>query len=359
MGLLAGCGAVGDMDPYSAGQSASEPDASAEPDAVISSDGWVPFESGDGPLFDPDSGCAHTSLESERVPLDMMFMVDTSGSMKDTKLSALKAGLVGFAQDDQSKDYGVAAQHFPIGGFTETCDPAAYAATAVPWALLPAPALVTWINSLEAAGYTPSVPALQGAVNACKARMASTPDRKCAVVFVTDGEPEGNCTPVSISAEGPLGEIAADARAHGIPVFAIGFPGISAVGQQILMTIAKKGGTRLAIGIKEGSIDEDFAKALSEVRGEALGCEYQMPTTDAGTVNPELVHVGYTPGNSTQQQTIPRKRTAEDCDSSGGWVYDDNDNPTKLIMCPATCETMQEDTKGKIAISLGCEPNLR
>ncbi len=311
---------------------------------------------GDGEL-DPDSSCAATTLQAERIPLDMYFMVDTSGSMAGPKLELLKSGLTSFLQDGQSSGLGAAGQQFPIGGENETCDPGAYGTPAVDWAILPDDALAGWIDGLTAEGLTPSLPALEGAVDACKARMASQPGRKCSVLFVSDGQPEGKCQDASLSARGPLGDIAADASAHDIPVFAVSFYGISPDGQQILITIAKEGGTQVPFAIKEGSVEQDFVDALADARGTALGCEYQMPTSEEGTVNPNLVKVAYTPGGATEAQSIPRRMTPEECDASGGWYYDDNDAPTKLVMCPVTCDAMRSDSNGKVDILLGCSSN--
>lgn len=348
-GFLA-CSASGDPDDFGS----STGGTSGGEDGGLIDTGYT----GDGEI-DPDSSCATTTLQAERIPLDMYFMVDTSGSMDGPKLALLKSGLTSFLGASDSADLGVAGQRFPIGGLNETCEPSDYAAPAVPWAILPDGALAGWIDGLSAEGYTPSVPALQGAVDACKARMGAEPGRKCAVVFVSDGEPEGNCPPASISAEGPLGDIAADAYANDIPVFAVSFYGISSVGQKILITIAQEGGTQVPFAIKEGSVEDDFVEALAEARGTALGCEYVMPTTDEGTVNPNLVRVAYTPGGATEDQTIPRKTTEGECGGSGGWFYDDNDAPTKLVMCPATCDVMRSDSTGKVDILLGCSSNQR
>ncbi len=348
---LTACSALGDDGSYgNAGNAGSS-----------GSGGGSLFDSGltgDGEI-DPDSSCATTTLQAERIPLDMYFMVDTSGSMDGPKLALLKSGLSSFLQAPDSAALGVTGQRFPIGGLNETCESTAYGTPAVPWAILPDSQLSGWISSLTAEGYTPSVPALRGAVDACKSRMVAEPGRKCAVVFVSDGEPEGNCPPASISAKQPLGEIAAEAFEQGIPVFAVSFYGISSVGQTILIAIAQEGGTQVPFAIKEGSVQQDFVDALAEARGTALGCEYQMPTTDAGVVNPNLVKVGYTPGAGGESQTVPRKDSLAACGSQAGWAYDNNDNPTKLVMCPSTCDVMRADAKGKVEILLGCSSSQR
>lgn len=316
---------------------------------------------GDGQI-NADTSCADLTLQAEAVPLDMYFMLDVSGSMSGTNISALRDGLSNFFQDPQSAGLGAAAQMFPIAKYSdpydETCDQNAYAKPAVPWGVLPNPSLVGWVQSLTPNGYTPSIPALTGAVQACHDRTTVMPTHKCAVVFVTDGRPEGNCPPTNLAAEAPLGVVAENAFNAGIPVFAIGFPGLDTIGQSVLNTIAVKGGTGTPVIIQGGNVGQAFIDALEDIRGTALGCEYQMPTAEAGTVNPNLVKVTYKPGGATEAEEVSRMDSAADC-VGDGWYYDDNASPSKLIMCPSTCEKMQNDEGGEVQILLGCTDNQR
>jgi hypothetical protein len=39
-----------------------------------------------------------------------------------------------------------------------------------------------------------------------------------------------------------------------------------------------------------------------------------------------------------------------------GWHYDDPKNPTKIILCQSTCDSVQQKS-GKIDIVLGCDTN--
>ena len=317
---------------------------------------------GDGEI-DPDSACAATTLVSEDVPLDMYFMLDTSGSMAyDGKMAGLLVGIFQFLGDPASAGLGAAAQRFPIPVDTdpedERCNAADYATPELPWGTLPYPALRDWVLTLKSGGFTPTLPALQGAVDACRARLVDEPGHNCVVVVVTDGKPEGQCEPTDAAAEAPLGALAAAARADGISVFAIGFPGLPPLGQSVLETIASSGGTGGPILIQGGDVGQEFIDALSTIRGKSLGCEYQMPTTDVGVVDPDLVKVQYTSG-SAAPQTIPRKMNESECGNEAGWYYDDNDDPTRLIMCPATCSTLQGDPDARIDILLGCTSNQR
>jgi hypothetical protein len=46
---------------------------------------------------------------------------------------------------------------------------------------------------------------------------------------------------------------------------------------------------------------------------------------------------------------------AASCDpQQGGWYYDDNVNPTTIILCQASCDEVSGDPNGHIDILFGC-----
>lgn len=308
----------------------------------------------DSPVIDvAKEACAQTVVKAEPVPLDLYFMLDTSGSMSGSNITALHEGVVNFANDPGAAGTWVTGQRFAIGGYSESCNPADYASPAVPWNVLPYPQFNSWVNGLTATGYTPSVPALQGAVNACKARIAAAPTHKCVVVFVTDGNPEGNCPPTQSAAQTPLGNIAADSCAAGIPVFAIGFPNLPSLGQGIINHIAAQGCTGTAFIIQAGSMGSQFTDQLKAIQKASLSCEFLMPVPEAGVVDTGQVSLVYKPGNGDPEQTLPRVNTAAECNGDG-WYYDDNTSPTKLVLCPSSCTKVKADTKAEVNVNLGC-----
>ena len=309
--------------------------------------------------LDPDAACVTSTSRAQRIPLDMYFMLDTSMSMQtDKKLDALKAGLTGFLAAPSSSDLGVAGQHFPIGGVAASCESSVYGAPASGWEILagqPGSHLAVFINGLTPDGLTPSVPALRGAVDACIARRDDQElHRSCAVVFVSDGQPEGNCEPTAQAAQIPLRNIAGEASANGILVFAVMFPNGDPYSQQIMRDIAIWGGTETVYKITDNEMASSFREAVEKAKGTALGCEYEMPQAEHGEViEPNLVRVVHTNGSGTVY-VIPRMMNQGECAGETGWYYDDNDLPTKLIMCPSTCTQMLLDNNGEVVLSYGC-----
>jgi hypothetical protein len=94
------------------------------------------------------------------------------------------------------------------------------------------------------------------------------------------------------------------------------------------------------------------------VTGSKVSCEYAIPDPGAGqTLDPNKVNVDYLPGGNPPPQAILRVNTLADCGGGGqgGWYYDDNANPTKIILCPSTCTAVQSDPAAKIDVKFGCE----
>lgn len=104
-----------------------------------------------------------------------------------------------------------------------------------------------------------------------------------------------------------------------------------------------------------------FTALADTVTGAAsLDCEWAIPDApDGQTFDKGKVNVEYTPGAGPQQDIyyVPSKA---DCDPvNGGWYYDDNNDPTKVMVCPSTCDEISSDLDGRIDVLFGCETVLR
>jgi uncharacterized protein YegL len=309
-----------------------------------------------------DTSCAATELQAEAVPLNLYFMLDRSASMTELYgstmlIKSLRNGIAAFLNDPASAGIFATAQQFAIfidgDPLNESCLASDYATPPMPWSACPYPQLGQWVMQLKADGLTPSVPALQGAVDACKARLAEVTAQKCAVIFVTDGKPQGMC--ITQDPKADLGNIAADAYNNaGIAVFAIGFPNLPADGKDVLNVIAANGGTgKPTVMTGSGGVDQEFVNALNAIRGTALACEYKMPELPAGK-KPTFVVVRYTPGDGSGAQQLKRKLSKADCGAEGGWYYDNNEAPEKILLCPGSCAVVQPDAKGKVEVLVMC-----
>lgn len=323
--------------------------------------------------FNPDASCAATVVKAELTPLDMYIMTDKSSSMIGTRWNNVKAAIIAFLNDPASSGIGVGIQYFPKlptsasqstcgndgqcgaygpcwANYCRACSVAHYSTPDVPITVLPGAItpVTNSINAITPFGGTPTGPALQGAVDYAKNWATSHPGHTTVVVMATDGDPY-SCTPSDIPS---ISAIAATAAA-GTPkvlTFVIG------VGSSLtnMNAIAAAGGTTKAYLVDTSSnVTQQFVQALNDIRKKTLGCEYKMPTTDAGIIDPNKVELEWTPTNGSPS-VIKRVTDATQCGTAEGWYYDNNAAPTKLLLCPASCTTIQSDPTGKVDISLGC-----
>jgi hypothetical protein len=97
-----------------------------------------------------------------------------------------------------------------------------------------------------------------------------------------------------------------------------------------------------------------FNNALQAIRRASIGCEFTMPTTDAGLINPEQVVLEYFAGGTGAGQRIFKVNSASSCNNTDGFYYDSNGSPSRITLCPGTCTRVQGDSLGKVDILLGC-----
>lgn len=209
---------------------------------------------------------------------------------------------------------------------------------------------------------TPTSAAVTGGLAYAKQFATANPTHAVVMVLATDGLPT-RCTPYESS---KIGQIAATA-AGGTPTvktFVIGVfaDAEKATAQPNLDNIASGGGTGKALIVSTGgNVTADFQKALDQIRGAALPCEYKVPTPTNGTADYDKVNVQYTPAGGGKATVLPQvKGGAAACGSSIGWYYDvdpANGTPTKIILCPTTCNDVKAGSGAgaKVDVLLGCK----
>jgi len=111
-------------------------------------------------------------------------------------------------------------------------------------------------------------------------------------------------------------------------------------------------------GMVESICRDDWSAVLSNLADAVvatLGCEYAVPEPDEGVIDPDQVLVVYTPEGG-DPVTLDRVTDISKCDSyPNGWYYDDNDSPTRVILCPDACATIGSSATGTIELWFGCE----
>jgi hypothetical protein len=98
------------------------------------------------------------------------------------------------------------------------------------------------------------------------------------------------------------------------------------------------------------------ALAQTIITGKALSCEWAIPPAPPGeTFEAGKVNVKYSPMDGNPPQDILKVKSAADCGPQGGWYYDNDANPTKIIVCPANCDSMSKNINGAVDIIFGCQ----
>lgn len=313
------------------------------------------FDAGQGDaLPDPDAACAAVTEEAISVPVNLYIMLDKSQSMVGDKWTSAKAGLTAFVNNPKFAGIRVALRFFPNDGAPE-CDQTLYKEPTVDYGPLPdnAAAIVAAIEAEAPTGNsTPIYPALGGALLKGIEVAQNNPGEASAVLLVTDGLPQGpsgTCAGVDPEDPAAIAGLAAAGADYDPPVltYVIGLPGVN---QAFANQVAAAGGTGEAVLVSATNVAAEFEAALAKVTGQALPCEYEVPSEVEGgqvafnSVNVLLTVSGGDPGVLPQDPA---------CDGAG-WRYDNPASPTKIVLCPETCGALKDAQSAKIQILLGC-----
>jgi hypothetical protein len=97
---------------------------------------------------------------------------------------------------------------------------------------------------------------------------------------------------------------------------------------------------------------DELAKGV--IATSKLDCEWEIPPPPAGeTFAKDKTNVQYTNQNG-DVRLFGYVPTRADCGDRDGWHYDDESNPTKVVVCPTTCTELQRQANAQIDILFGC-----
>jgi hypothetical protein len=132
---------------------------------------------------------------------------------------------------------------------------------------------------------------------------------------------------------------------------------LGGVGDNYMSAADQTGGQKISV------CSQDWTQVFNMlttavVSSVPLPCSYDMAeaATSTDKYDPKKVAVTYTPAAANEKQELPKSTSADKCADKPGWYYDDENNPTKLELCPAACELVKAG--GNMSIAFGCEPML-
>jgi len=330
-----------------------------------------------------DSGqqtCSNTNVQFALAPVYLQFIVDRSGSMSGRKWEALQGALKEvFLQVYNQVDAttGVGLELFPNSGLGNT---------------YPEPGKDVFIGFVDSAqlaklntrisedvtGATPTYPAMEGGYKVLRnlVPLPPLPDtgKKVAVVM-TDGDPsdgrfvdsQSGSTPPSRHDHATMAKDQFDN--HAISTFVVGIGTGSEVNPRFLGPLAVAGGTadlstcnpletsdltkmchyQITPGSKTAAeLKDEFIAAISRIRRQAAGCEYNLQQDLSADPNRVNVTITVTDPRGNPTATEISK------DAANGWSFDDDVVPTKIYLHGEACETASKELNVKVEVLFGC-----
>jgi hypothetical protein len=309
--------------------------------------------------------CGGQAFKAEPMPVDMYIMFDQSSSMGDplpgsntTWWGAAQQAMSSFFNDPQAAaaHLGVGLQYFPLNGVAPASCQADYATPEVEVGVLPgnAAALTGSVQKHQPTTFTPTAPALEGAIKHMKAWGPAHPGRAPVVVLVTDGFPT-ECDPQQITDIAAIAKTAFETEPK-VRTFVVGFN--LGPGGQNLKEIASAGGTGAPFLIDGGDIGSQFVQAMLSISSTTLQCEFDLPKPADPTMSLDInmVAVTYTPNATKIEGQVLKLSGLGDCqlNNNEGWYFDQPVTPKKIEICPGTCSKF---AAGTVKTASGCKPD--
>ncbi|MCL2724570.1 MAG: VWA domain-containing protein [Polyangiaceae bacterium] len=338
---------------------------------------------GTGNQGDGAPECAATSAKAQLTPVNLVVMLDRSGSMGDNKYEGYNPqqrwipvtnAIEAFFADNGSAGMSAALTFFPNA--LNSCTASDYYTAEVPLTALPNNAAFAPVIGANAPAHadTPTLAAVNGAIHQAQAINEADPSGKAVIVLITDGEPYC-CTwptvdpPVANWAlsctNGVHDNTLADANSGAnlnasaaaiasvratIPTYVIG---VSSDATN-LNTLASASGTSLIqVDVAANPADTSSAliAALNTIRGDVVSCDFDIPKPpDGRTLDFNKVNVAYTPSGQAAQTLS----YSADCSTANSWHFDNPAAPTKVQLCTDTCNAVRSTQNSQVDVVFAC-----
>ncbi len=337
------------------GGSGAGPQDAGIPDVVFTYDAPVIVE----------EACAATRIEADPIPVDMYIVLDKSGSMgsdcnvgssTNSKWCHAVNALDGFFNASSSVGMGVALGYFGATGCTGTT-------VSVALDTLPAHtgALRSSLNNTNPSdGSTNTRGALLGIVN--HTTLLQRAGRQMIGILVTDGAPNG----CGSSSNTDLNNIVRNHfNATGIPTFIVGMTGAAfgnleawagGAGGTLHSNFCGSGAPNPCLSYDVGGGDPTaFIQALQQIQKAAIGCTFNIPTPPSGIPDITKIKVIYSSGaNSEDLVRVDNAGACGSAPSGTGWYFNDNVNPTQILLCADSCTRVSGDQNAQIDVEIPC-----
>ena len=116
----------------------------------------------------------------------------------------------------------------------------------------------------------------------------------------------------------------------------------------------RTGGLRFPI-CEFAAYDAVFSRIASDVvSGSQLSCDFEIPTpADGQTLDLSKVAVAYTPGGATVASKFGQARTSADCQAEAFYIA-----ASHIYLCPDACTAVKADGGAKVDVLFTCESTI-
>jgi hypothetical protein len=355
--------------------------------AVTGVTGFVPDMPDDMP--DDEVACAAADTPTMLQKVVLAFVFDVSASMgngqfpyfsRPLKWDPVVAATKAFFEDPNSNGLSASLTFFPnenaaiatgqtAMGMGLECVAEDYMTPDVPITALPSAAFSAAIDAVTPPDDmtwrlgTPTLPAVDGTIQAIQALQAADPNTRYVMVLVTDGMP-ALCTSVGIADSVQPVVQAVGAVAATIPTYVIGVNNPVTEEEpnppdtvSDLNLVAEAGGTDAAFIVDTTDpavTTAQFKMIVDTIREFSFSCSLAIPEPMGGeTFDKDKVNVKY---SSPSLGDIPFTYDPTCTAATNGWHYDNEENPTAIQICANVCDAIRvQMDEGNLSVELGCK----
>lgn len=311
--------------------------------------------------------CNADRHETTRHPVDIVFVVDNSGSMSD-EITQLKANINNFASTIANS--GLDYRLFMIGrkgaGKLDVCIPEPLAnpgCATKPPRFYAIDKVISSTNALVQLLATYDDPAPADPFSAWHKFVRF--DSKKVFVAITDDNSslKADAFETQLFQKAPTGIFGSEGDRKYIFDSIIGWDGINDIPTAKKCTTAANAGLvyqELSLrtgGVVESICKEDWSGIFGKIADgvvKELGCEFQVPDNPEGELDPGLVEVQLTLGGGAPT-TLPRVLDEGACSQEpGAFYFDSNTAPTEVKLCPGVCSQVGADPQAEVSVLVGC-----
>ena len=283
-----------------------------------------------------DLGCASSTAQAQLVPVNLVVLLDASGSMGDgvngdpaLKWNPVTDGLRAFFADSQSLGVSASLALFPAAN--DVCNPSVYYFATVPMTALPETLDVRrrrWRRRRRRATRR------RGRPSSAPSTTPTTwprrrPASRTAIVLVTDGDPD-DCDSSVANVSLEVAKVATT-----IPTYVIGV-GDEPVEPRHDRAVGRHRRADAGVGRRRRPDQERLPGGAA--RRSAASCSAATSRCRRRRGADARLHRAST--CSSRPSAAPAEQLLYDsaCSTGVGWRYDDPMTPTKVELCPSSCD---------------------